>query len=404
MGSIIFLLILFFIIIPKLQQSGARRGDKAVRIDPAQRAAEAARRAAQSAEAAQRAAQSVRDARQAGAAAPSPVRAPKYQQPGEVPGKSLWERLRGLKDGQSEQALAQKKALGLAGGVAGALLAGLFAVGLAGGLSELVWSVSNGFFFTEELLVTLFSALCTAGGGLLAYQGFGMRRRAKSFEWYRAIIGGRRECPVADLARATGRKPKQVLRELQDLVRHGYFPLGFVDEETACFYADNDAYRQRVSAAPAAARTQPEPEPQNEPEGPLGDAHLREYKRQLERVREPAVREKAARLCEHAEDIFAWVKLHPECTDDVRRFCSYYLPTANKLLSTYNEVAPHTVESAVAAQIEGEVLRVLDTMTTAFRGLMDNLLQNTAVDMQAEISALETILAQEGLTQDGILH
>ena len=74
MGSIIFLLILFFIIIPKLQQSGARRGDKAVRIDPAQRAAEAARRAAQSAEAAQRAAQSVRDARQAGAAAPSPVR------------------------------------------------------------------------------------------------------------------------------------------------------------------------------------------------------------------------------------------------------------------------------------------------------------------------------------------
>ena len=36
-----------------------------------------------------------------------------------------------------------------------------------------------------------------------------------------------------------------------------------------------------------------------------------------------------------------------------------------------------------------------------FRGLMDNLLQNTAVDMQAEISALETVLAQEGLAQNG---
>ena len=109
----------------------------------------------------------------------------------------------------------------------------------------------------------------------------------------------------------------------------------------------------------------------------------------------------AARLREHTEDIFAWVKLHPECADDARRFCSYYLPTAVKLLNTYNEVAPHADESSVAAGIQSEVSQVLDTMSTAFRGLMDNLLQNTAVDMQAEISALETVLAQEGLAQNG---
>ena len=119
-------------------------------------------------------------------------------------------------------------------------------------------------------------------------------------------------------------------------------------------------------------------------------------------MQDTAIREKAVRLYEHAEDIYAWVQLHPECTDDVRRFCSYYLPTANKLLATYNEIAPHKNDSRVAANIEAEVSRVLDTMTTAFRGLMDNLLQNTAVDMQAEISALETVLAQEGLTQNGL--
>ena len=107
----------------------------------------------------------------------------------------------------------------------------------------------------------------------------------------------------------------------------------------------------------------------------------------------PDIRAKAARLREHTEDIFAWVKLHPECADDARRFCSYYLPTAVKLLNTYNEVAPHADESSVAAGIQSEVSQVLDTMSTAFRGLMDNLLQNTAVDMQAEISALETVLA-----------
>ena len=33
----------------------------------------------------------------------------------------------------------------------------------------------------------------------------------------------------------------------------------------------------------------------------------------------PDIRAKAARLREHTEDIFAWVKLHPECADDARR-------------------------------------------------------------------------------------
>ena len=56
------------------------------------------------------------------------------------------------------------------------------------------------------------------------------------------------------------------------------------------------------------------------------------------------------------------MKLHPECADDARRFCSYYLPTAVKLLNTYNEVAPHADESSVAAGIQSEVSQVLDTM------------------------------------------
>ncbi len=147
----------------------------------------------------------------------------------------------------------------------------------------------------------------------------------------------------------------------------------------------------------------PAPAPAAEPAEKTDADDLSALRREIARVENADIREKAERLCRHAEDIFAWVKLHPECTDDVRRFCSYYLPTAAKLLSTYNEVAPHADESSVAAGIEGEVSRVLDTMITAFRELMDHLLQNTAVDMKAEISALETVLAQEGLTEQEML-
>lgn len=434
MGNLIILLFIFFILIPKLQQKRAQR-EKMMREDAARRteaAVRAAQNAAQSAAAAQRAAEqnaaAARTAQQNAAAArraqnaasyPPPTRAPKYQNGGSgTQGESFWERMKGLKGQQDAQTLSFKKTLGIIIAAVGGGLTGLFGTGTFFSIVQFIESLTYGFFSTEELALSVFCALVTAGGLFLARTGAGVYRRAKNFEWYRAIIGEKRECPITDIARATGRKPRQVLRELQDLVRDGYFPLGFADAETGCFYADNDAYRQsnpeKAKWEDAAVRGQPAPQPQpaaqpaasseSEPRqsGPLSDAQLRAYKRRMEQIEDPVLREKAGRLYEHAVDIFAWVRLHPECADDVRRFCNYYLPTANKLLATYNEIAPHKNDSRVAANIESEVSRVLDTMTTAFRGLMDNLLQNTAVDVQAEVAALETVLAQEGLTQNGL--
>lgn len=418
MGNLIILLFIFFILIPKLQQKRAQR-ERMMRDDAARRAA-ARRAAGQNAAAARGAPQNAAGhTAQNGAPYPPPARTPKYRQSGfGTQGESLWERLKDLKGEQDAQTLSLKKTLGVIGAAVGGGIAGLFGFAAIFSAADFIDSLAYGYFFAEDLAVPVFSALVTVCGLFLARASAGVYRRAKNFEWYSAIIGEKRECPITDIARATGRKPKQVLRELQDLVRSGYFPLGFADAETGCFYADNDAYRQsnpeKAKWEDAAVRGQPAPQPQpaaqpaSPPEaeatqnGPLSDAQLREYKRRMEQIQDPALREKAARLYEHAGDIFAWVRLHPECTDDVRRFCNYYLPTANKLLATYNEVAPHKNDSRVAANIESEVSRVLDTMTTAFRGLMDNLLQNTAVDVQAEVAALETVLAQEGLTQNGL--
>ncbi len=294
----------------------------------------------------------------------------------------------------------------------GALCTGLaagFGAATISTLAEFIESLTHGYFFADELTAPVLMAILAAVNIWSARKCFFAKDRDKRYELYRTIIGGREVCPVAEIARSSGRKPKKVLRELQEMVRDGYFPLGFVDEETGCYYASNDAYR---AANPERARRQdeelmknpvPAPTPAAEPAEKTDADDLSALRREIARVENADIREKAERLCRHAEDIFAWVKLHPECTDDVRRFCSYYLPTAAKLLSTYNEVAPHADESSVAAGIEGEVSRVLDTMITAFRELMDHLLQNTAVDMKAEISALETVLAQEGLTEQEML-
>ena len=86
----------------------------------------------------------------------------------------------------------------------------------------------------------------------------------------------------------------------------------------------------------------------------------------------------------------------------MRRFAGYYLPTTLKLLRTYNEVDAQADDSTVAGQIQTDIVGILYTINKAFSNLEDNLLQDTAMDVSAEISALETVLAQEGLTESGI--
>ena len=106
---------------------------------------------------------------------------------------------------------------------------------------------------------------------------------------------------------------------------------------------------------------------------------------------------------EAKKKIIAWLEKHPGGESQIRRFVSYYMPTTLKLLRTYNEVDPQADSSAVAAEIQTDICGILYTINTAFQSLQDNLLKDTAMDVSAEISALETVLAQEGLTKDELL-
>lgn len=48
-----------------------------------------------------------------------------------------------------------------------------------------------------------------------------------------------------------------------------------------------------------------------------------------------------------------------------------------------------------------EIEDTLDTLNLAFEKLLDSVFENTALDVSSDISVLNTLLAQEGLTEDG---
>ena len=47
-----------------------------------------------------------------------------------------------------------------------------------------------------------------------------------------------------------------------------------------------------------------------------------------------------------------------------------------------------------------EIEDTIDTLNVAFEKLLDSVFEDTAIDVSSDISVLNTVLAQEGLTED----
>ena len=100
--------------------------------------------------------------------------------------------------------------------------------------------------------------------------------------------------------------------------------------------------------------------------------------------------------------IFDRVEQNPESVSDIRKLMEYYLPTTIKLLEAYEELDSQPVQGENIISSKQEIEKTLDTLNTAFEKLLDHLFQDTAWDLSSDISVLQTMLAQEGLTDDGL--
>ena len=87
----------------------------------------------------------------------------------------------------------------------------------------------------------------------------------------------------------------------------------------------------------------------------------------------------------------------PASAGKVRKFARYYMPTTLKLLRTYADVKDQQGEAA--GNIRQEIGGILATLNTAFDNLRNGLLTDTALDISSEISAMQTMLAQDGLAE-----
>ena len=164
------------------------------------------------------------------------------------------------------------------------------------------------------------------------------------------------------------------------------------------------AQEEQKAAAAAASKAETQPK-QDADAVPLNLEVARSFAQVLKKEKALMQDERAVEELDHMQKttqaICDWLETHPESLPKARRFAEYYIPTTLKLLHTYNDVQGQQGENAEA--IRRDIAGILHTLNQAYDNLYDKLLSDVALDVSSEIAALQGMLANDGLTGEGML-
>lgn len=166
------------------------------------------------------------------------------------------------------------------------------------------------------------------------------------------------------------------------------------------------------TASPAAAQpaAEPEPQPRQAPKqestgSPEIDALIAERDRAVSEMRrlndsikDPKISAQISHLEATTGKIIGAVVDKPAKLPQLRKFMNYYLPTTLKLLNAYDRMDATGVSGANIDGTKGKIEDMMDTICKAFDKQLDALYGEEALDISTDITVLENMLAQEGLT------
>ncbi|MGN0477803.1 MAG: 5-bromo-4-chloroindolyl phosphate hydrolysis family protein [Hominenteromicrobium sp.] len=131
-----------------------------------------------------------------------------------------------------------------------------------------------------------------------------------------------------------------------------------------------------------------------------GQEYLKQLREANDRIPDAVMSERISRMEVASADIFAYIAEHPDKAPQIRRFMNYYLPTTLKLLTSYDKLSRQRVKGENIQKTMFEIEGMMETIAGAFEKQLDSLFGDDAMDIAADISVMESILKQEGLSDD----
>ena len=268
-----------------------------------------------------------------------------------------------------------------------------------------------------------FSAILSGAGFYLGIQGTKRYQRIERLKSYLSAIGNKDYCNVSKLCEKAGKPVKTVVKDLEYMIRKNWFKQGHLDQQKTCLMLTDQMYTQYCQIEQQRVLEQKEAKERSEKEQKLreeliasgkilspevqkiidqGDEYVRKIRKCNDDIPGKEISEKIYRIEILVDKIFDRVEQNPKCVSDIRKLMDYYLPTTVKLLEAYAQMDAQPADGENIQTAKREIEATLDTLNVAFEKLLDDLFLDTAWDISSDISVLNTMLAQEGLKEDGL--
>ena len=265
-------------------------------------------------------------------------------------------------------------------------------------------------------IVSALAAILSALGFLVGITGTKKMFRINRFQEYLSAIGKKEYCNVSDLSKKVGKSNKIVLKDLEYMIRKRWFLQGHLDDQKTCLMVSDRMYEEyqqlqhqraieeKASKEEAQKRivTGKTLPPEVQKVLDQGDEYVKKIRKCNDDIPGIEISEKIDRIEMLVDKIFDRVEQNPKNVSDIRKLMDYYLPTTVKLLEAYAQMDAQPVGGENIQTAKKEIEDTLDTLNVAFEKILDDLFQETAWDVSSDISVLNTMLAQEGLKEDGL--
>ena len=243
------------------------------------------------------------------------------------------------------------------------------------------------------------------GGIGLIFSGAGDMNMVKRFQVYRKALGDKTQCSLEKLAAAVGRDVKFVRKEVTRMIQRGWFLQGHLDKEKTLLITSHETYQNFEASRLEFEKRQREVR-ENPKDARLqevldkGNAFVAQIRKCNDDIPGEEISAKMDRMEETVRRIFRRAETNPEIVPDLKKLMDYYLPMTVKLLTAYADMDAQPVQGETIRASKREIEETLDTLNLAFEKLLDDLFRDTALDVSSDITVLQTLLAQEGLTDD----
>lgn len=267
-------------------------------------------------------------------------------------------------------------------------------------LSALVLSTISIIIGWAVILPIQVCALFLIIGGVCIFKGKRLGDQISRYKKYCTIISNKNIIPVELIAESTSKSLKFIIKDVQKMIDKNYFINTYIDKRNNQIVLTNEDGIPPTYEDVVYEVEEDEVENSNEADMIIkkGMDYLRQIKEANENIKSESMCKKIIQVEDVTSKIFDVVKHDPSKLIQIQKFMDYYIPTTLKLLNSYHTLEEQGIDRENITTTMESIESTMSTIVVAFENQLDSLFEDEAIDISTDITVLENMLVQEGLT------